>query len=279
MAATCPGDEPVTERDFVHRGFGGVAVAGDVARYVVLTPSREEAAALAGTWTDARRIADHYAFLVWTGRADGVPLTVCSTGTGSSSTAIAVEELAILGARTLLALGATRQPVAPGGAVIVAEGAFRADAASHGYARIGYPAAPDVEIVMAAVAAGRAAGVHLVHEVVADLEASLDAVVGTPPRPAARVLATAAAIRETGAVVVHGSPATVLVQGAIHGLRTGFLAADDTPSAQAGLRALATATLLQLAAWDRGVDGTPTGFGERMAAMPGLPHARADSRP
>ena len=258
----------MTERDFVHRGFGGVATPADIAPSVVLVRSREQVLAMAGTWEDARLVADHYAYLVWTGRVGDVRLTACSTGTGSASAAIAIEELAILGARTLLGLGAAREPLAPSGAVLVAEGAFRADAASAGYVRAGFPAVPDVEVVLAAVGSARASGADVRHTVVADVDASLDAPVGDPPRRAHGAIALEAAFRESGSVPVHGSPAVLFVQGAVHGLRTGFLAADDAPEAQARLRTVAVDALRRLAAWDHGAGGEPVPVAERVAAMP-----------
>jgi uridine phosphorylase len=258
----------VTEREFVHRGFGGEAGPADIAPYVLLTASRDEAGAIARRWSDARLVADHYAFGVWTGHVGETRLTACSTGTGSASAAIAVEELAVLGARTILALGATREALEPADAILVAEGAFRADAASHGYVRAGFPAIADVEVTLAAVTAIRAAGARLLHGVVADVDAALDARVGVPPRRSARAAAVAAGIREAGAIAVHASPAVLLVAGTVHRLRTGFLAADAGPDAQARLRDVAVATLLQLAAWDRGVAGAPTPVAERVAALP-----------
>ncbi len=258
----------MTEREFVHRGFGGDAGPDDIAPYVVLTPSREEAGAIAATWADARLVADHYAFQLWTGRVDDTRLTVCSTGTGSASTAIAVEELAVLGARTLIGLGATREPLEPGDGILVAEGAFRADAASHGYAREGFPAVPDIEVTLAAVAAVRGSAARLLHGVVADVDATLDARVGAPPRRSTRAAGIETAIHESGASLVHASPAVMLVGGTVHGLRVGFLAADDTPAAQARLQQVAVATLLQVASWDRGADGKPMPFAERVSAVP-----------
>jgi uridine phosphorylase len=272
----------MVERDFVHRAFGGEAAAGDIAPSVVLTTSRDEVRRLAATWQDTRQVADHYAFLVWTGTADGIPVTACSTGTGSASAAIAIEELAALGARTLVGVGTTREALAPrtpvevtaGWSLVVAEGAVRHDAASAGYARPGYPAAPHIEVVMAAVAAGRAAGARLLHEVVADIDAELDACVGVPPVRAGQAREVALAIRESRAVPVHGSAATLFILGAIHGLRTGFLAADaaapDPEGNDARLLATATATLVTLATWDRGDDGRAVPFAARFAALPPL---------
>ena len=261
----------MTGRDFVHRGFGGEARPGDIAASVVLVPSRDEVTALVEDWDEARLVADHYAYLVWTGRVGGVPLTACSTGTGSASAAIAIEELAILGARTLLGLGATREALGPavlGDSVLIAEGAFRADAASHGYVRPGYPAVPDPEVSLAAVDAVRRAGARLVTGIVADVDASLDAPIGVTPRRSAAATALASAVRDAGATPVHGSPAVLFVQGSVHGLRTGFLAADDTPDAQARLRVVAVATLRCLAAWVRAAGGAPASVVERVATMP-----------
>jgi uridine phosphorylase len=258
----------MTDRAFVHRGFGGEAGPDDIAADVLLTPSREEARAIADTWADARLVADHYAFGVWTGHVGGTRLTVCSTGTGSASTAIAVEELAVLGAGTLLGLGATREPLAPEDGILVAEGAFRADAASHGYVRAGFPAIADVEVTLAAVAAVRASGARLLHGVVADVDAALDARVGVPPRRSPRAVAIEAGIRGAGAVTVHASPAVLLVAGTVHRLRTGFLAADGAPAAQARLREVAVATLLGLAGWDRGSAGAPVSVAARVATLP-----------
>jgi uridine phosphorylase len=257
----------MTGREFVHRGFGGEAGPEDIAPYVLLTASRDEAGAIAGTWSDARRVADHYAFGVWTGHAGGTRLTACSTGTGSASTAIAVEELAVLGARTILALGATREPLEPAHGILVAEGAFRADAASLGYVRSGFPAVPDLEVVLAAVAAIRRSGAQVLHGIVADVDADLDARVGVPPRRSPRAASIEAGIREAGAVAVHASPAVLLVAGTVHRLRTGVLAADAGPDAQVRLREVAVATLRQLAAWDRGAAGAPTPVADRVAGL------------
>jgi uridine phosphorylase len=124
---------------------------------------------------DARVLADHRAFRLWTGRAGALQLTACSAGTGSASAAIAIEELAVLGARTILGVGAAWDASRARAGVVVAEGALRFDAASHGYARTGYPAAADHALVLAADAASRAAGIPASRDIVGDVEAE-------PPR-------------------------------------------------------------------------------------------------
>jgi uridine phosphorylase len=232
----------VTERDFVHRGFGGEATPEDIAPSVVLVRSREAAAALAATWTGARRVADHYGWQLWTGEADGTRLTTCSTGIGSASAAIAIEELAILGARTFVGVGAA----SAGGAIVVAEGAMRFDAASQGYVRPGFPGVPDHAVTLAVLAAARARGFPARGAIVADVDAPPELRLGTPPRLPARAQAIEDAIRETGAIRVAGSPAVLFVMGSVHGLRTGFLADSDDADAQARAAAVAVAALLRL---------------------------------
>jgi uridine phosphorylase len=236
----------VTERDFVHRGFGGEATPEAIASSVVLLRTREAAAALAATWTAARRVADHYGWQLWTGDADGVRLTAGSTGTGSASAAIAVEELAILGARTFLGVGAVPGTHERPGQIVVAEGAMRFDAASHGYVRAGYPAVPDHEVTLAAFEAARAQGVGVRGAILADVDAPPDVRLGTPPRPSGRAAAIDTAIRETGAVRVTGSPAVLFVQGTVHGLRTGFLAAAADDASQSVAAAVAVSALRRL---------------------------------
>ena len=228
----------MTQRDFVHRGFGGEATPEDIAPSVVLVRSREAAAALAATWTGARRVANHYGWQLWTGSVEGVRLTVCSTGTGSASAAIAVEELAILGARTFLGVGATDEA----DTIVVAEGAMRFDAASQGYVRAGYPAVPDHELTLAAMAAAREAGLPVRGGILADVDAPPTPGSGRRPDPP-RAPRPSTPRREAGAVRVLGSPAVLFIQGSIHGLRTGFLAAADDDASQSRAAAVAVAAL------------------------------------
>lgn len=256
----------MTERDFIHRGFGGSAVVGDIAPAVVLTVSREDARAVAAGWSDTRMVADHYGFLVLTGRHGEVRLTACSAGLGSAAAAVAIEELARLGASTILGVGSMWAGVwsVADGSIVIADGALRGDAASHGYARLGVPAAAHPDVVMAATAAARRAGHVARHAVVADLEVDPGAAAQS-----SRSKALDATIRETGALPVHGSPAVLFVAGAVHGLRTGFLAGSaDTGANDAGTLDIAIATLLTMTAWDAGPDGLSMPVAERMRSMP-----------
>ncbi|MCI8360870.1 MAG: uridine phosphorylase [Clostridiales bacterium] len=119
----------------------------------------------------ARRL-DHPQFLtsnreytVWTAQAAGQPVFVCSTGIGGPSTAIAVEELHMAGARTFIRIGTcgAMQLNMKGGDLVVATAAVRQEGTSLHYAPIEYPAAADFTVTAALAEAANGAGrrVHI----------------------------------------------------------------------------------------------------------------------
>jgi uridine phosphorylase len=251
------------ERDFIHRNFGGQARPGDIASSVILTISRDDVPAIVADWVDARMVADHYGYLVWTGTVDGRRISACSSGLGSASAAVAIEELAALGVTTIIGLGAS---LTPSDRPIVADGAIRADAASIGYARSGFPAAAHPNVVMAIVAATRRMGIATEHSIVADIEAPTPrSSVGT--RRSERAREMAALVRDVGAVAVDGSPATLFVQGSIHGIRTGFIARGRTPADGDPTPAMAIQALSILERWDGHDARTRTPMAARMEEL------------
>jgi uridine phosphorylase len=90
---------------------------------------------------------------------DGVPLTVCSTGVGSPSAAIALEELAAVGVETVIRPGTTGalQSGIEIGDMVVATAAAKEEGTTKRYERVEYPAAPDFDVVCALVDAAEAA--------------------------------------------------------------------------------------------------------------------------
>ncbi|WP_248895480.1 nucleoside phosphorylase [Haloplanus halobius] len=89
---------------------------------------------------------------------DGVPLTVCSTGVGSPSAAIALEELAAVGVETVIRPGTTGalQSHVEIGDMVVATGAAKEEGTTKRYERVEYPAVPDFEVVRALTDAAEA---------------------------------------------------------------------------------------------------------------------------
>ncbi|MFB6130204.1 MAG: nucleoside phosphorylase [Salinigranum sp.] len=91
----------------------------------------------------------------------GVPLTICSTGIGGPSTAIAVEELSRVGVETFVRVGTTGalQGGIEIGDMVVATGAAKEEGTSKRYESATYPAVPDYGVLSALVEAARARSV------------------------------------------------------------------------------------------------------------------------
>ena len=124
-------------------------------------PARVPLIAQAAPLTGGREIANKREYCSWLAYAGRVPVLVTSTGIGGPSTAIAIDELAQLGARTFIRVGTTGaiQAHVAVGDVIITSGAVRLDGASSQYAPIEYPAVAHHEVVAALLAAARAGGV------------------------------------------------------------------------------------------------------------------------
>lgn len=86
---------------------------------------------------------------------DGTPLTLCSTGIGSPSAAIAVEELANVGVETIIRPGTTGalQPEIEIGDMVVATAAAKNEGTTKRYEDVSFPAVPDYDVLSALVTA------------------------------------------------------------------------------------------------------------------------------
>ncbi|MBQ8236879.1 MAG: uridine phosphorylase [Oscillospiraceae bacterium] len=134
--------------------------AGDVGRYVMLPGDPGRCEAIAAHFDNPVHIGMNREFNIWTGELLGEKVSVCSTGIGGPSAAIAMEELVKIGADTFIRVGTCggiRMDVVPGD-VIVATGAVRYEHTSWEYAPIEYPAVPDFDITAALKAAGEELG-------------------------------------------------------------------------------------------------------------------------
>jgi uridine phosphorylase len=128
---------------------------GDVADTVLLPGNPERVPKVTDAWDHSEEVARHREYRTATGAYEGTPISVTSTGIGSPSAAIAVEELARVGADTLIRVGscgAIREEAAVGDLVIT-RGAVRQEGTSDEYVREDYPAVADHAVVAALVAA------------------------------------------------------------------------------------------------------------------------------
>lgn len=125
--------------------------AGDIAP-IVLTPGDPARVQLiAQYWDEAREVANNREFLTMTGTYKGVPISATSTGIGSPSAAIAVEELANIGAKVIIRIGtcgALQEGVLPG-ETIVPYAAIRAEGTTREYLPPEFPAVADPGVYQA----------------------------------------------------------------------------------------------------------------------------------
>ncbi len=128
---------------------------GDVAETVLLPGDTERVAKITDEWDDATEVASHREYHTETGATNGTPISVTSTGIGSPSAAIAVEELAAVGATTFIRVGSCGaiDPELELGDVVITRGAVRVEGTSDEYVRESYPAVADERVVTALVTA------------------------------------------------------------------------------------------------------------------------------
>lgn len=131
-----------------------------VGKYCILPGDPGRCAAIAAHFDNPIHQMTNREYCTWTGTLLGQPVSICSTGIGGPSAAIAMEELAQLGVHTFLRVGTCggiRTDVQSGD-VVIATGAIRMEGTSREYAPIEYPAVSDFQVTSALVQAAQALG-------------------------------------------------------------------------------------------------------------------------
>lgn len=141
------------------RQFHIQCTAEDIGHYVFLPGDPDRVPWIASYLENAQKVAQSREFTTYTGTLDGTRVSVTSTGIGGPSAAIAMEELAALGAHTFLRIGTCggMQPELVPGALIVPIGAIRMEGTSQEYMPLAFPAVPDFGLTEHLVCAARAA--------------------------------------------------------------------------------------------------------------------------
>ena len=135
---------------------------GDIPPYVLLPGDPDRVDKIASTWDRYEIVTRHREYKSARGVYRGAPIAALSTGIGGPSTAIAIEELAEIGAHTLIRVGTTgaiQGDIKPGD-LVIGRAAVRYDCASSEYAPPEYPAAASPEAVLALVEAAERLGVR-----------------------------------------------------------------------------------------------------------------------
>lgn len=130
---------------------------GDVGRYVLLPGDPARCELIARHFNQAKKIAQSREFTTYSGTLLGERVSVTSTGIGCPSTAIAVEELAQIGADTFIRVGTCggMQPDLALGDLIIATAAVRDEGTSSQYIPLAYPAVADLTVTHALLKAAK----------------------------------------------------------------------------------------------------------------------------
>jgi uridine phosphorylase len=133
---------------------------GDIASSILLPGDPARARLISGLWDSAKQMAEKRSYLTFTGVFKGVPITTTSTGIGCPATAIAIEELASIGAKTLIRVGSSGaiQKHIKCGDLIITTGAVRNDGTSAQYVVPQYPAFANHQVTLALIEAAESYG-------------------------------------------------------------------------------------------------------------------------
>jgi len=135
----------------------------DVARYVILTVrdplagfKKDAAEEIASYFDTYEKVADTGMFATYTGKYKGVPITVCSTGSGAPETELALMDfINFTKADTFIRVGTSGsyQPWVKVGDIVITSAAVRDEGTSEEYVTPIYPAVAHYEVVLAFVQA------------------------------------------------------------------------------------------------------------------------------
>lgn len=130
---------------------------GDVGRYVLLPGDPGRCELIASYFDNPQLIANKREYKTYTGTLLGERVSVTSTGIGCPSTAIAVEELSMLGADTFIRVGTSggMQPHLVPGDLAIVTGAIRDEGTTLHYMPAEFPAVADINVTLALREAAR----------------------------------------------------------------------------------------------------------------------------
>ncbi|WP_324664016.1 nucleoside phosphorylase [Haloarcula sediminis] len=133
---------------------------GDLHDVVLLPGDPGRVDRIAGHCEDSEVVAQNREYKLVNATYEGHDLTICSTGIGSPSAAIAVEELAAVGCETFVRVGTTGalQSDIDIGDMVVATGAAKDEGTTERYEDTAVPAVPSYDALTALVDAAEANG-------------------------------------------------------------------------------------------------------------------------
>ena len=124
---------------------------GEVGKYCILPGDPGRCEKIAAHFELPVFVSSNREYTIWNGKLCGETVSVCSTGIGGPSAAIAMEELVACGAHTFIRIGTCGgiDLNVKAGDVVIASGAVRQDGTSREYAPIEFPAVSDTDALIA----------------------------------------------------------------------------------------------------------------------------------
>ena len=192
---------------------------GDVARSVLLPGDPARARRIADQFEEARLIAENREYVLFTGKTNGAAVSVCSTGIGGPSAAIALEELRNVGAEVFIRVGSAggRRKDIPIGALVILTAAYRGDGVSDEYLPLGFPAVADLDVSHALMQAAKELGLR-----------AWTGIGTTRSAFYARQPALNERLRQVGVVAAEMEAATLFIVGTHRGAKVGCALATDS---------------------------------------------------
>lgn len=212
---------------------------GDVGEFCILPGDPGRCEKIVRYLDTPVHVGQNREYNVWNGKLNGKTVTVCSTGIGGPSTAIAVEELAACGVRTMIRIGTCGGIALPVecGHLVVATGAVRQDGTSHEYAPPEFPAVPSAPVLFALMQAAEASGIPFHTGVVQSKDSFYGQHSPTRMPVASALQAKWEAWKRLGVLASEMEASTLFTVGATLGLQTGavFHVVWNQERADAGL--------------------------------------------
>lgn len=195
----------------------------DIGKYVILTGDPKRTDKIARYFENPVLIADNREFRTFTGTLGGKKVSVCSTGIGGPSAAIAVEELCRCGAEVLIRVGTCGgiNTEVLGGDEVIPTGAIRQEGTTSQYVPAEYPAVADTDVVAALVQAAEEEG-RRHHKGIVQSKDSFYGQHSPEIMPVgAELLSKWDAWKKAGVLASEMECSTVFVVGGLRGAKTG----------------------------------------------------------
>ena len=242
---------------------------GELPKTVLIPGDPARATRIASSWSEHERIAENRSFVSYRGRVAGAPVGVVSSGIGGPAMAIAVEELAEIGARTLIRVGSSGaiDPTLRGGEVAIALAAARFEGTSPAYAPLGFPAVSDPDVFRALVEAAEQLRVPYRTGITATVDTfhRSQGRAGFRPLPNLAGLPRPDDLAALGILNIEMETSTLLTIARVYGIRAGAVCAvypdapsgDPAPAGEAAAIAVANLAAGRLASRDDAPERKP----------------------